>query len=139
VPSGIVMNIGKSRSGKPTVTIDTQIYSASSVDLSGLSIGDKVEFDSASSVYNGATVWFLNGYKVLQSAYKEGPSASVKPAGHPPVHDNGFGEYKGITDAERPFISNCVAHAIAAGVIEEPEQIEKWVSAAKNALRSQDE
>src|ERR1700752_1775177 len=81
MPSGIVMSVGKSRTGKPTVTIDNQISSASKVDLSGLGIGDKIEFDSASSVYNGATVWFLNGYKVLVKAQGSGPWVSPATGG----------------------------------------------------------
>ena len=138
MPQGVITAIGKSRTGKPTVTIDGQIYSASKVDTSNLVVGDKLEFESSSSVYNGATVWFLNAFKLVQAATKY-PLPSQVPVPPPPLGQTPPFPTGGITDAERPFISNCVAHAIAAGAIKEPEQIEKWVSAAKNALRSQDE
>ena len=37
-----------------------------------------------------------------------------------------------------PFTSNCVAHAIAAGVIKEPSQLQAWAKAAKNAIEAAD-
>ena len=138
MPSGIVMAVGKSRTGKPTVTIDTQIYSASKVDLSGLGIGDKIEFDSASSVYNGATVWFLNQYKVLVKA--SGPGPAVSPANPhisvpAPSSSPLAPPQAGLTEGERTTISNWVAHAIQAGLVKDRADLGLWAIASKEALR----
>jgi len=34
-----------------------------------------------------------------------------------------------------PFVSNTVAHAIAAGLIQTPQQIEQWAMAARVAAQ----
>jgi hypothetical protein len=138
MPSGIVMAVGKSRTGKPTVTIDNQIYSASKVDLSGLGIGDKIEFDSASSVYNGATVWFLNGYKTLVKAPGPGPAVTPSSAAiavRAPSKAPLAAPIEGLTEAERITISNWVAHAIQAGLVKDRADLGAWAIACKEALR----
>lgn len=137
MPQGIVQAIGLSRSGKPTITVSGQIYSASKVDLSNLQVGDKIEMDTASSVYNGATVWFLNGFKLLEAAIKypsPTPRNGVIASPVKPSASQG-----GLSEPERIFSYGVVTEAIKAGLIKEPEQIEKWVCAGKNALRSQGE
>jgi hypothetical protein len=128
---GTVQAVGLSRSGKPTVTIDGTIYSASKVDLGTMRAGDVIEFDSNSSVYNGATVWFLNAWKLVEGAAKYAQASNVPGTPPPAISQTGWSE------SERLTISNWVAHAIGAGVIKEPEQIEKWVTAARNAIREQ--
>jgi hypothetical protein len=146
MPSGIVVAVGKSRTGKPTVTIDNQIYSASKVDLSGLNIGDKIEFDSASSVYNGVTVWFLNGYKVLVAASSMGPGPVVGPdrkiSYSPPVVPQGSGQIAAptstsaaLTEGERLTVSNWVAAAIQSGAIKDRADLGIWAKAACEAIR----
>lgn len=134
---GTVQALGKSRTGKPTVTINGQIYSASKVDLGTLTVGDRISFDSASSVYNGATVWFLNAWKLLEGAPKYPGAAPLLTTGSAPIASQTApqGLSVSITEGERAAISNWVAHAISAGIIKTPQEISSWVQAAKKALR----
>jgi hypothetical protein len=129
MPSGVVQAVGKSRTGKPTVTIDGQIYSASKVDTSKLVSGDKIEFESASSIYNGATVWFLNSFKVVQAAL---PAPSLP---HVVAQNAAPMSSYGVQDAERPCVSNWGAELIKAGLIKDPADLGIWVTAIKNVLR----
>lgn len=130
MPTGTVGAIGKSKSGKPTVIIDGQTYSASQVDLGNLSAGDRIEFESNSSIYNGNKIWFLNAFKLVQAAPKYQPT-TTQPATNGAAPVSG-----GIHDAERPCISNWGAELIKAGVIKDPADLGIWVTAMKNALRS---
>lgn len=134
MPQGTVQAIGTSRSNKPIVTIDGQVYSASKVNLAGMVVGDVIEFDSNSSVYNGATVWFLNSWKGtgVHKPPSQGVQANAAPTASPPPQG-------GITEAERIFAYGVVTESIKAGLIKDPEGIEKWVCAAKNALRNQNQ
>ena len=136
MPSGIVQAIGKSRSGKPTVTVGGQIYSASKLDLSGLQVGDTIEMDTASSVYNGATVWFLNAYKVTQAAIpapalSQASLHNAVPTPQAQPQNGGMG----VLDAERPCVSNWGAELIKAGLIKNPGDLQAWVEGIKSALR----
>ena len=125
MPSGTVQAIGQSQSGKPQVTIDGQKYSTGKTDITNLQVGDKIEFESNSSVYNGRTVWFLNSFKLLEAALKYPPKSNGTLT--PPS--------SGITEGERAAISNWVAHAIQAGLIKDRADLGMWAVAAKNALR----
>lgn len=137
MPQGTVQAIGTSRSNKPIVTIDGQVYSASKVNLAGMMVGDVIEFDSNSSVYNGATVWFLNSWKatgVHNSPPTHTHRVQANAAPTPSPSPQG-----GLSEAERIFSYGVVTEAIKAGLVKEPEGIEKWVCAAKNALRNQNQ
>lgn len=133
MPQGTVQAIGKSRSGKPTVTVDGQVYSASQVDLSGMQVGDKIEMDTASSVYNGATVWFLNGYKLVQGAQKYPPSQATPSGISTPIAPQAA---PGISEGERLTVSNWVAAAIAAGLVKDHADLGIWAHTALEAIRS---
>lgn len=144
MPEGVVQALGKSRSGKPTVTIDGQIYSASKVDLGHMAVGDRIVFDSASSVYNGATVWFLNAWTLISPGAKyppvgQGASAPAYPQGATslPRPDPIYAPAPSgaVIDAERPCISNWGAELIKAGIIKDPADLGIWVTAIKNVLR----
>lgn len=130
MPTGVVEFIGKSRSGKPTVTIGGQIYSASKVDLTGLKVSDFIEFDSASGVFNNATIWFLNAWKPAPASTQP-PQKIAAPTAPSAAHNRTLG----VTEGERAFISNCVASAIAAGKIEGPADITSWANGALHAIR----
>ena len=135
---GIVEKRTISKGGNPVLTISGQAYNVgpkSGLDVSRISIGDKLSFEGHSYDYRGVTYWSLDSYKVL--AHPPPSPQGVAPIAAPTAQGPSQNAQGGITDVERPFISNCVAHAIASGCIKEPEQIEKWVCAAKNALRSQ--
>ena len=134
MPSGVIQAVGKSRTGKPTVTIDGQIYSAPKVDTSKLTVGDRIEFDFSSSVYNGATIWFLNGFKLLQAALP----TSVSPTGSGQIAAPSAPQQalKGLSEGERLTVSNWVAAAIQAGKVQGPADLISWARGALNAARS---
>jgi len=113
-----------SKSGNPMLSIDGKPYVCKDVDVSRIQLGDNIEFEGHS--FGDGKIWALDSYKLVSAAAKYAA----------PKANGGQG---GITEGERLFISNVVGQAVAAGTIKDPEQIEKWVSAAKNALRSQGE
>jgi hypothetical protein len=143
MPTGTVQAKGLSQTGKAQVTIDGQKYSASrSVpSMENMQIGDRIEFDSNSSVYNGKNVWFLNTWKLLEGAakYPATPVAAPNgsPQGRPLAQAPAASKDAPVQDAERPAISNWIAAAIQAGFIAKPEQIVDWVNSAKIALRTE--
>jgi hypothetical protein len=55
--------------------------------------------------------------------------------------ETGIRAYSDVTVAPwyMPFISNCVAHAISAGLVKEPTDVKVWVLAAKQAAESMDD
>jgi hypothetical protein len=136
---GIVTDRGTSAKGKPTIHIDNQLYYAGRTDLAGLTVGDKISFDSTAFGDRG-DLWSINpGWKLLEGASKYPPSIQPVNVVFPPAapaRPNAPPE-RAPNEAELRFISNCVGSAISAGTIKEPEQIEKWTSAARNALREQ--
>jgi hypothetical protein len=141
MPEGIVIAKGSSRSGKPTVMVDGQTYYVGkNVDTSTLGIGDKISFDSNSSVFRGETYWYLNSYKVLVAA--SGPGPLVTPARTPPVGGSGSGQIAApsstnaaLTEGERLTVSNWVAAAIQSGAIKDRADLGIWAKAACEAIR----
>lgn len=133
MPQGTVQAIGKSRSGKPTVTVDGQIYSASKVDLSGMQVGDRIEMDTASSDYNGAKIWFLNGYKLLQAAQKYPPHQQAQTPISAPTQP--VGASSGVSEPERIFAYGVVTEAIKASLVKDRVDLGLWACAAVHAIR----
>lgn len=144
MPEGIVEAKGQSRTGKGTVRISGQEYYTSNVDTSGLAIGDKISFDSNSSVFRGTTYWYLNAYKVLVAASSMGPGPNVTPSriAVPAPSSASLAAplappQAGLTEPERLTISNWVA-AVAGRTdspIKDPVDLIAWAGAAKAALR----
>lgn len=134
MPTGTVTAIGQSSTGKPQVSIDNQKYSTGKTPLNGLKVGDRINFDSNSSFYNGKEVWFLNGWKIAQDVDTKYPPSQGQSQQNasPAVSTVVPGA---IADIERPAISNWVAAAISAGLIKGPDEIYRWVNKAKDALR----
>jgi hypothetical protein len=133
---GIVTDRGTSQKGKATIHIDNQLYYAGNTDLGTLTVGDQVEFDASS--FADGKLWGINkGWKLVKGVNKYAPSVP-QPQGPiaAPARPHAAPE-RAPNEAELRFISNCVGSAISAGTIKEPEQIEKWTSAARNALREQ--
>lgn len=136
---GTVTRRGTSKTGKPIIIIDDKTYSAPSVDLGGLVAGDRIAFDANSKVYNGSTVWFINGWEMLRAATKppedqKYPHSAQQPIVHnaAPTPSNAL---LSVTDVERPCCSNWGAELIRANVIKEPADLGIWVQAILHALR----
>jgi hypothetical protein len=132
MPEGTVTHRKVSKKGAPVIVIDGKDYYAGRCEVGNINIGDKISFDSAEFAPG---LYGLQSWKLLASAQKY-PTAQQYPASVSPTV-TGVTGHVGFTEGERLTISNWVGQAIAAGAIKEPEQIEKWVSAAKNAIRKQ--
>lgn len=136
IKEGTVQKRGQSKSGKPTITIDGQLYYAGKTDLAGLMAGDRIQY-SATEFGERGGLWGLDkGWKVLQTASppSQMPGNSAAPAPSPAATHAKMGSP--VIDAERPAISNWVANAITAGLIKTPGDIAQWVQSAKEALRA---
>ena len=91
-------------------------------------MGATIDADTSSKDFNGHTTWFLNRWKpVNQSAPQT--SASAPPQKFIAGWDIPTG------DLSR-FVSNVIGSAIAAGLIEEPQQLMVWVAGAYRAAES---
>lgn len=137
---GTVTARGTSPKGKPTIHVDGQLYYAGGTPLAGLTVGDKIEFDCSSFGERG-DLWGINkGWKLLEGAHKYPPPQQPStPAASHERPSAAVEHAKAMSEAELRFISNCVGSAITAKTLTDPELISKWVAAAKNALREQNE
>ena len=89
---------------------------------SGITAGMTIEAETKESDYNGKTYVWVEKYKQVSGAAPQSQSSSSPSgaAGAAPIWAN--------------FVSNQVAHAIAAGRIDDPVQIKIWAAAAKQAF-----
>lgn len=128
--TGTVTKFATTKNGKPTIYIDQKMYFVGRCDVSGVSVGDHLSFE-AHAFSDDGKLWGLDKWaKVPNGNGVSGPNLGQ------PIQP-----YERAAPAlDEPtlrFISNCVGSAITAGTIKEPEAIEKWVSAARNALKAQ--
>jgi hypothetical protein len=125
MPEGTVTHRKVSKKGAPVIVIDGKDYYAGRCEVGNISIGDRISFDSAEFAPG---LYGLQNWKLLAAASKYAP---------PQSHSQPTATPAGFTEGERLTISNWVGQAIGAGTIKDPEQIEKWVTAARNAIREQ--
>lgn len=92
---------------------------------SGITAGMTIEAETESSEYNGKTYIWVKKWTPAQQADTT-PSRA------------GTANTSNVTPWWMPFVSNVCAHAIAAGVIQAPNQIEAWAIAARNAAQKID-
>ena len=92
----------------------------------GLTAGMTIEAELKDSFFNGKTNTWIEKYKPINAAPQvEGTaSAPARQSATPAV----------AAPAWSNFVSNQVAHAIQAGLINSPEQIKLWAAAAKQAF-----
>ena len=84
-----------------------------------LQAGMTIEAETETSEFNGKTNTWIKTFKATAAT-------PTPPAG------NSTGN--GVPPAWLPFASNTVAHAINAGLIQTPDQVTQWASAAKQAF-----
>ena len=83
-------------------------------------VGATIEAEISTSDYQGKEMLWINKYRIIsQGTTVQRETPAVSQLTQPPWW--------------MPFVSNTVAHAIQAGRIEGPAQIEAWASAAKTA------
>ena len=128
---GQLSEIGRNKSNSGNkYKIDGQwYYPDRSCNTDGIQAGMQVEYSS----YMGGSDGKLRIVSVL------------RPAGVPPSQPNEAAKQPAPTaqvsisplDGEgMRFVSNLLAHAIAAGKVEKPEDLSAWARGAKNALKS---
>ena len=84
--------------------------------------GVPYEVEVKSREYNGKTYWDVT--KRHGAARQESGSSSGNGATPPPLTDRWW----------LPFVSNQVAHAIASGKVQDPDDMKVWGSAARLAI-----
>jgi hypothetical protein len=127
---GTVTKFSTTKNGKATIYIDEKMYFVGRCNVDGLQVGDRISFEGKTFGSEGQ-FWGLDKWGKLPNGNGNVPLARVESR---PVHTTPTGS---LDEPTLRFISNCVGSAITAGTIKDPEQIEKWVSAARNALRGQ--
>ena len=88
-----------------------------------LQAGMTIEAETEVSEFNGKQNTWIK-------AFKEAAAATPTPPAGNSVGGNG------VPPAWLPFASNTVAHAINAGLITTPDQVEAWVRGAKDAYET---
>jgi hypothetical protein len=126
MPEGTVTARRVSPKGAAVIVIDGADYYAGRTDVSDIRVGDRISFDSAEFAPGR---YGLNSWKRIALPYGMTPEQKYAPSSE--------SKQTGWSESERLTISNWVAHAIGAGVIKTPMEIEQWVSASRNAIREQ--
>jgi hypothetical protein len=91
---------------------------------SGISAGMTIEAEVEPSEFNGKTYRWVKKYTKVSDGNAAPQSSSPSSSGSGAA---------GAAPAWLPFASNTVAHAISAGIITAPNQVEAWVQAAHDA------
>ena len=116
---GTIQEVEQSSSGKSVrVNVGGQWYSCKNFGIQSL-VGQEITFEPTTNEWKGKTYHWINDYSVTDQSpisVPRGPS-SVAVANKDCM----------------PMTSNLVAHAIAAGKIETPDQILSWANAAFDA------
>lgn len=119
-----IESVGPSKSGKALrVKAGGKWYGANKD--SGISSGMTIEAE----VEDGEFGLWINKWKAV--------NGSAAPQGHPVTEPRTASSSAGTAGAApvwSNFVSNQVAHAIQAGLIQSPEQIKLWAAAAKQAF-----
>ena len=102
---------------------------------SGLEAGMTVEAETKASEWKGKTSWWIEKWKNAPATGLGQAPASGQQTRPDPSQTGGEGRFtaEGINLAFLPFVSNVVAHAIAAGKVEGPAEISAWADAAYTA------
>lgn len=113
---GVVQELGQSQAGNPKVKIDSQWYSAGRCDITGMTVGARVEFvanEFGKPGQNGKRPQGLEKWRAVLNGAGEPEKAST------------------VTEADiLRSVSNVVGSACAAGTVKTPEELEKWFVAA---------
>ena len=131
---GAIQAANDSKSGKTlSVQVNGQWYSCKDFSLRD-HIGVSITFESTGSEYpkgSGTMMYWINDYKFTNTmaANPQGPGTTIaQPAPPAPLAGKDSIIYL-------PMTSNVVAHAIAAGMIEKPQQIGAWAEHAFAAAK----
>lgn len=123
--TGTIQSAEEGRSGKSLrVSINGQWFSSKNWELKNM-VGQVITFTPSSSEFQGKTYLWVNEFNVGTQGVQTTNSKGEPKA---PTNTNDM--------AYLPMTSNLVAHAIQAGKIETPDQIQAWAKAAFHAAKS---
>jgi hypothetical protein len=124
VTIGTVQEFARSKKGAPQVKIDGKYYYVGKCNIDGMSVGDRIEFESNAFGDRG-TLFGLQTWKM---------SGPVQPK------SNGHAAPAPTFDGDMlRYASNVVANAIQAGLIKEPKHITPWFWAAMDCPKASDD
>lgn len=122
---GNVDSVTTSKSGKAwRVKVGDKFYGANFDSKLDTMIGKAIEFDFDDGKFGPWIKTWGPDHTQPSTPTPQGPTAS-------PRQSNGDRYWLA-------FVSNQVAHAIAAGIIKEPQQMRVWAVAAKGAVEAAD-
>jgi len=132
---GIVSEVKTSPSGKSYIAqIGEQGYFAKLDSKIDAAVGKAIDFSINPNVYKGKTVNWIADWDFDRNPPQQAPvMGSAVPASGTHITKDLMHHTPPIMPADRfymPFVSNVVAHCIAAGLIKEPTQIGSWARAA---------
>src|SRR3990172_13381774 len=123
---GRVDSVTKSQSGKSwRVKIGHKFYGANFDSKIDAALGRQIDFDADDGKF---------GPWVKTWGYINEPAEAPIPVVGVPLIREPVREARGVDRWWAPFVSNCVAHAIAAGTIKDIVQLKAWAVAAKHAI-----
>lgn len=93
---------------------------------SGITAGMTIDVETEDSEYNGKNYCWIKKWKAMAAQTPDQPASPPK------------GQQASTGLWWMPFVSNVTAHAIQAGLITEPRQLEGWATAARNAAHKLD-
>jgi hypothetical protein len=134
IKQGVLSQAQVSQSGKSmSCCIDDVWYSCSNFSVADFK-GKMLSFETSDSSYNGKLMHWINSFHGV-----DGGSADGVPVVNEPIRYQHPPSTVGVTGSpvhEPPmaFISNTVAHAIAAGLIKTPHDVETWSIACTDAI-----
>lgn len=121
---GTVQEFARSKKGAPQVKIDGKYYFVGKCNIDGLSVGDRIEFES--NVFGDrGTLYGLQTWKLTGPPVPKGNGQAPASAG--------------VDGDQLRYASNVVANAIQAGLIKEPRDITRWYWGAMDSMKASDE
>ena len=119
-----------SKSGKSyKITSGGQIYYAKPEQGLQNMVGQTLDAEVAKSDYNGTEMWWINAFTKVRQDAVQTPAQSA-------TEGQKIYSASPIAPMWLPFASNSVAHAIQAGLIKTPSELNMWVLGARHAVEA---
>lgn len=124
---GVIESAQPSQSGKSlNVRVGGKDYQSKNFELQRMA-GQEIIFEPSMTNYQGKDYWWINDYQISDRATTPAGQAMETAVTQSPERNDVI---------YLPMTSNVVAHAIAAGLITTPTELEKWATAAFSAAKS---
>ena len=138
MPIHTVTKQAQTKAGKPVVYFDNKHDFADGIFLGKTTqmppMGAQIDANTSSSVFQGKTYWYLNGWALTGQTYQ-----STVPTQQAPVQQTAYVPLQKksveLSEPELRFVSNVVGQAITAGTIKSPAGVAPWAAAAYRTLQ----